>query len=198
MSAQTLDLPMPTVEYMIDAVFDAVSANARRSREAVQNERDFAAAALVALQPADAIEASLAVRIVAAHHSAMDNLRRAAMPDIEDVIAIRLRANANALSRMAERLTATLEARQAMSRAARQALAQEAALSAPRGPEPTSEENCEQDPIHQENAAPPPSTNPPPKPYRIRLEQQRADKQAARAARIGDLQDAGGVAMMAG
>ena len=184
MTPQFLDLPMPTIQYMIDVVFHTVATNAKRSQEAVSYERQAATATLVALQPTDAIEADIAVSIVAAHHGALDNLRRAALPDVGDALAIRLRANANSLSRMAERLTAALQQRQAMGRAARQAAALEACLNAPSIPEPASEENCKQDPMPSENAAPTPAAAAYPKPYRARLDQVKAEKQAARAARM--------------
>jgi hypothetical protein len=185
MSAQFNDLPIPAIQYMVDAVFDTVAAAARRSQDSVCNEREAATAALAALQPTDAIEANMAVRIVAAHHGALDNLRRAALPDVGDALAIRLRANAIALSRMAERLTAALEQRQAMGRAARMAAALEASLSTR---EPATEENCQRDPMPSETVTPEQVAHPPMKPYRIRLEQQKADREAARAARMAGLQ----------
>jgi hypothetical protein len=197
MPAQTLDLPMPTVEYMIDAVFDTAPNSAKRSPEATRNERDFAAATLIALQPTDAIEAGMAVRIVAAHQAAVDSLRRAALPDIGDATAIRLRANANSLSRMAERLTAALQERQAMERAARQAAAQAAAPSVALVPERAPEDISRNNPTPRGNVPLPPA----PKPYRIRLEQLKAEKQAARAARMAAMASAdlgGAGALMVG
>ena len=185
MSDPFIDLPFPIVQSIVDAVFDSVPTNARRSQESIRNERAAATAALIDLQPTDAIEAGIAVRIVTAHHSAVDNLRRAALPDVPDALAIRLRGNANTLSRMAERLTTALQERQAMGRALRQAAALEAAMSAPYSPEPAAEEICEQNPMPSENGPPPPATNPSPKPYRVRLEQRKVEKQAARAARMG-------------
>jgi hypothetical protein len=55
----------------------------------------------------------LAVRIVSAHHAAMECFRRAAQPDIDDNAALRLRGKAVSLANMATRTLCELQRCQA-------------------------------------------------------------------------------------
>jgi hypothetical protein len=64
-----------------------------------------ARALLDAYRPADAKEAALAARAIAAHFAAMDSFARAARPGISDDTAIRLRGSAIAASRQSDALT---------------------------------------------------------------------------------------------
>jgi hypothetical protein len=58
-----------------------------------------------AYRPADAKEAALAARAIAAHFAAMDGFARAARPGLSDDTAIRLRVSAIAASRLSDALT---------------------------------------------------------------------------------------------
>ena len=85
-------------------------------------ERHSAArCALEALQPRDIIEAMLGVRMIAAHHAAMDGYRRAMRPGIGDAEAVRLRSSAISAARSFDTALRTLEKRRAPAPAARPA-----------------------------------------------------------------------------
>jgi hypothetical protein len=99
------------VRDMLMSMLDTLSVDPKRNVEELKVQRQAAAATLSALQPRDAIEAELAARTVTAHYAAMDCFRRAALPEVSDEMAIRLRASGSSLSRMAERLMTALERR---------------------------------------------------------------------------------------
>jgi hypothetical protein len=196
MSTQPPSIDMPSVADMLTSVFATLPGEPQRNADEVTHAQQAAAATLVALMPADALEAEMAVRIVAAHFAAMDCFRRAALPEVPDAMAIRLRGNAMGLSRMAERMTAALERRQGTDRAALSPAAKgrdEGWLKGrPQGahgnqPSPASQTEpptvqfSAQHPIPSESTPPEPAT---PSPPLSRHERRRVAKQAARAARL--------------
>jgi hypothetical protein len=105
-------------------------------------ERHSAArSALEALQPRDIIEAMLGVRMIAAHHAAMDGYRRAMQPGIGDAEAVRLRNNAVSAGRSFDTALRTLEKRRAPAPAARPA--EKPARSHPAAAKPEAESPSE-------------------------------------------------------
>ncbi len=72
-----------------------------------------ARAALADLAPRDIIEATLASRIIAAHHAELDSYRRAMQPGLNDADAARMRSNAVSAGRASEGAVRTLEKRRA-------------------------------------------------------------------------------------
>jgi hypothetical protein len=77
-------------------------------------------AALQAFKPRDAIEGMMAAQAVAAHHTAMECLRRACQPGESSEVASRLRRDAAAMSQGFVTLVAALERRR--DRTARQVI----------------------------------------------------------------------------
>jgi hypothetical protein len=63
-------------------------------------QEGFVRAMLLALQPADAMQAALAIQIVATHYAMLDALRRAAAPGQSDSMAARQRGNAASAQRV--------------------------------------------------------------------------------------------------
>jgi hypothetical protein len=89
------------LQHILASTLDALPVAPNLSPEDQQAQREAAAAQLAALQPQDAIAAMRAARAVAAHHAAMECFRRAALPEVSDVMAMRLQDTAAALSRLA-------------------------------------------------------------------------------------------------
>ncbi len=100
----------------------------------------------------------LAAQAVAAHYAVMDNLRRAAQPDLAPAMAARLRANAASVARMMQATVRSLQKQQAPADAPRPATQPRARRApAPRLLVPaTSQFTPIQDPPHA----------PPSRPYR--------------------------------
>ena len=88
---------------LIDALAKTIPADADQSPAAREAGLAMARTLLEAWQPADAMEAALAARAIAAHLAAMDSFARAAKPGVSDEKAIRLRVNALAAGRMFDR-----------------------------------------------------------------------------------------------
>jgi hypothetical protein len=65
-----------------------------------EGQEIFARAMLLALKPADALQAVLAVQVVASHYAMLDALRRAAAPGQSDSMAARQRSNAASIQRV--------------------------------------------------------------------------------------------------
>jgi hypothetical protein len=89
---------------LIDALARTVPADKDRSEAARAASLAEARTLLEAWQPADALEAALAARAVAAHFAAMDSFARAAKPGMSDESVIRLRGNAIAAGRVFDNL----------------------------------------------------------------------------------------------
>ena len=98
---------------MLRATIAALPVDPNASPEATDAHRQAALVAVTSLRPRDAMEAMLAVRIVSAHHAAMECFRRAAQPDIDDNAALRLRGKAVSLANMATRTLLELQKCQA-------------------------------------------------------------------------------------
>jgi cell division protein FtsN len=97
---------------------------------------------LLAAKPADALQALLVARAIIAEYTAIDAFRRAAAQDVPDAMAIRLRANAIALSRESRTTLRQVEQMQAPpesapTRATRKAPTPPPAPAAEPAPEPT-------------------------------------------------------------
>ena len=88
---------------LIDALAKTIPADADQSAAAREAGLAMARTLLEAWQPADAMEAALAARAIAAHLAAMDSFARAAKPGVSDEKAVRLRVNAIAAGRMFDR-----------------------------------------------------------------------------------------------
>ncbi len=88
---------------LIDALAKTIPADPGESVAGREAGLVMARTMLEAWQPADAMEAALAARAIAAHFAAMDGFARAAKPGVSDEKAVRLRVNAIAAGRMFDR-----------------------------------------------------------------------------------------------
>src|ERR1700739_796020 len=109
---QPTELPMParpepfshlnpaTLAAMVRTTLDALPVSPGSSAEEIAAQRQAAPCAIAAFAPRDPVEAILAARATVTHHAIMECFRRATLPDVGDALAIRLRNNALALSRL--------------------------------------------------------------------------------------------------
>ena len=88
---------------LIDALAKTIPADPDQNAAGREAGLAMARTLLEAWQPADAMEAALAARAIAAHFAAMDSFARAAKPGVSDEKAVRLRVNAIAAGRMFDR-----------------------------------------------------------------------------------------------
>jgi hypothetical protein len=97
---------MPT-EAFIALLIEALAKTMPSGMGAADREANLSIARTLfeAYRPADAKEAALAARAIAAHFAAMDGFARAARPGLSDDTAVRLRASAIAASRLSDALT---------------------------------------------------------------------------------------------
>ena len=97
---------------------------------AAEENLAFARLLFEAMQPADAAEAALAARAIAAHAAAMDGFARAARPGLSDETVIKLRTNALAAGRVYDSACRTLKKNHAVadSKAAKPAAPEPAGL----------------------------------------------------------------------
>ncbi len=108
-------LPADLLDHLLDTILAAIPAAPDDTDQRRAARREIARLALLALQPKDAFQAMLAAQAVAAHHAVMDNLRRAAQPDLAPAMAARLRANAASVARMMQATVRALQKQQAPS-----------------------------------------------------------------------------------
>ena len=108
MSVQTSPLDARFVALLLDSLLQVVTGEASQDETA---RREIARILFAAFQPADAIEAALATRAVAAHFAAMDSFARAARPGASDEQAMRLDRNALAAGRSFDAALRTLDKR---------------------------------------------------------------------------------------
>jgi hypothetical protein len=113
MTVQPDPMDNPTLLHMMNSTLDALPLNPKFEREDRQAQFEAASVALGTLGPRDGNEAMIVARAVSAHHAAMECFRRAALPDVSDVMMLRLYARAAALSRLSSQLIQALERRQA-------------------------------------------------------------------------------------
>ena len=92
---------------LIDMLAKTVPADEGQAGTAREAGLTIARTLLEAWQPADAMEAALAARAIAAYLAAMDSFARAAKPGLSDEKAIRLRGNAIAAGRVFDNLLRT-------------------------------------------------------------------------------------------
>ena len=107
------DLPADLLDHLLDTIIAAIPAAPDDTDQLRATRRHVARLALLALQPTDAFQAMLAAQAVAAHYAVMDNLRRAAQPDLAPAMAARLRANAASVARMMQATVRSLQKQQA-------------------------------------------------------------------------------------
>ena len=113
MSTTTDPLPPDLLEHLLDTVVAAIPAAPDDTEQRRAAHRETARLALLALQPQNAFQAMLAAQAVAAHYAVMDNLKRAAQPDLAPAMAARLRANAASVARMMQATVRALQKQQA-------------------------------------------------------------------------------------
>jgi hypothetical protein len=89
-----------TLAAMVRTTLDALPVSPDASADDIAAQRQAALRAIAAFAPRDPVEAMLAARATVTHHAIMECFRRAMLPDVEDALAIRLRNNALALSRL--------------------------------------------------------------------------------------------------
>ena len=141
-----------TLAALVRTTLDALPVNPDWSADEIAARREAALLAIAALGPRDPIEAMLAARATVTHYAVMECFRRAVQPDIEDAMAMRLRNNAIALSRL---FTTTLrELEQIQARPAR-------LIQAVPAPSATDDDNQTE---IQPGAPIPPDQQPPPMP----------------------------------
>jgi hypothetical protein len=92
---------------LIDMLAKTIPADEGQTGTAREAGLTIARTLLEAWQPADAMEAALAARAIAAYLAAMDSFARAAKPGLSDEKAIRLRGNAIAAGRVFDNLLRT-------------------------------------------------------------------------------------------
>jgi hypothetical protein len=92
---------------LADMLVKTIPTDASESETARQTGLSITRKLLEAWQPADAMEAALAARAIAAWLAAMDSFARAAKPGLSDEKAIRLRGNAIAAGRVFDNLLRT-------------------------------------------------------------------------------------------
>jgi hypothetical protein len=124
-----------TLATLVRTTLDALPVNPDWSAEDIAARREAALLAIAALGPRDPIEAMLAARAIVTHYAVMECFRRAVQPDIEDVLAMRLRNNAIALSRLFTTTLRELEQMQARPARPVQAVPETAASDADNQPE---------------------------------------------------------------
>ncbi len=95
------------IDNLLDTILESIPHTLNDKPETRAAHRNTARLALLALKPTDPFAALLAAQTIAAHYAVMDNLRRAAQPDVSDHTATRLRGNAGTLNRA---MHATLKA----------------------------------------------------------------------------------------
>ncbi|HET7879431.1 MAG TPA: hypothetical protein VFL55_00995 [Acetobacteraceae bacterium] len=89
---------------LVEMLARTVPAGALQGKDA----RALARTLLEAWRPADAMEASMAARAIAAFFAAMDGFARAARPGLDDASVVRLRGNAVAAGRQFDGLLRTI------------------------------------------------------------------------------------------
>ena len=106
-------IPADLLEHLLDTIVAAIPTAPDDTDQLRATRRSASRLALLALQPQNAFQAMLAAQAVAAHHAVMDNLKRAAQPDLAPAMAARLRANAASVARMMQATIRTLQKQQA-------------------------------------------------------------------------------------
>ena len=129
------DLDPATIADMLRATVAALPLDPDASPEELDTQRQAALLAVMALCPRDPMEAMLTVRIVSAHHAAMECFRRAARHDIDDNAALRLHGKAISLANLALRTLRELRKCQAAPVAWPAAESPQAAAESPRPPQ---------------------------------------------------------------
>ncbi|HZZ57692.1 MAG TPA: hypothetical protein VFE31_07660 [Opitutaceae bacterium] len=87
------------LDHLVDTILESVPHQLNDTPETRAARRNATRLVLIALKPADPFAAMLAAQAITAHYAVMDNLRRAAQPDVSDHAVTRLRGNAGALAR---------------------------------------------------------------------------------------------------
>ncbi len=105
-------LPSDLLEHLLDTIVAAIPTAPEDTDQLCATRRQAARLALLALQPQNAFQAMLAAQAIAAHHAVMDNLKRAAQPDLAPAMAARLRANAASVARMMQATVRCLQKQQ--------------------------------------------------------------------------------------
>ena len=187
------DLAVAVLQFALNSVLASLTLDPGRDVEALKTEREAAAAMLADLNPRDAIQAAFAARAVIMHHAAAECFRRAALPGAPDAMVNRLMATGAALSRQSAQLIQAMKQCKGEPRPAAPidpaALAR-AHVQAARAAQPQPVKPAPQTAFEAKNPMPsekPPTqpgmTPPAPRPL-TRAERRRAQKLAAKAARM--------------
>ena len=116
------NLPPATTRHAFHTLLSALPPPVPDTAEERATRDEDAIAAVAALYPADAFEARLAARIVAADSHAMDCLRSAIQPGLDPLDVRRCRAQANSMMRQSQSALHALQRRQAAREKAEAAL----------------------------------------------------------------------------
>jgi hypothetical protein len=134
----TAGLPDATIHTMLRETLAAIPLDPNMTDEDKAMLKEHVALTLATLAPRDPAEAMLAQRIVVAHHSAMECLRRAAQPDVSNGEMLKLHAKHVAESNLSARLQRELRQLQAARPVASAVPKAEPAQPTARQPEPVS------------------------------------------------------------
>jgi outer membrane biosynthesis protein TonB len=221
---QTPALPLDpdTLATLLRTTADALPHHLGTSAEETATLRNAVSIAIARLRPRDPVEALLAARIVAMHYHIMEDLHRAAQPDLAPGLQLRFQARAHALGKLVDAMLFDLRDRQTapvlwpgalLPASVPEPRAQPAPVPAPRAePVPVAAPRAQPVPVAAPRAQPAPeaaraSTPPPPPPQpppaegrherRRRERAERAERHAA-AARAPVRQGTAAAALPAG
>ncbi len=131
----TAGLPEATIHTMLRETLGAIPLDPNMNDEDKAMLKEHVALTLATLAPRDPSEVMLAQRIVVAHHSAMECLRRAAQPDVSNAEMLKLHAKHVAESNLSARLQRELRQLQGTRPVARPAPKAEPAQPAAQQPQ---------------------------------------------------------------
>jgi hypothetical protein len=171
--APSTQLDLAVIDATVCGVLDTLPRSPDASPEETAVLRQAALMTIAALDPATPLQAMLAAQVIAAHYAMLDDLRRAMLPEATGAMAVRLRSNSVAMSRL---MIATLRELRAMQAedapcmAAPQPGKVVVARTAPAAPQPApvpaaavlSAERKHPEPREQPAARPPGMIDPPP------------------------------------
>ena len=167
-----LDPTTPTLDpalldHLLDTILESIPHRPDETEQTRATRSHAARLALLALKPADPFAAMLAAQAIAAHYAVMDNLRRAAQPDVSDHTATRLRGNAGTLTRTMHATLRALHKHQAAAEPATPRTTPQPRPRQPRPPAPLLTPAAPLRPSTLPNALPgDPEHAPPSRPYR--------------------------------
>ncbi len=99
MTQPVTELAPAILDHLLHTIITAVPPQPGETLPDRTARRELIRLMLLAAKPADPLQGLLVARAIIAEYTAINSLRRAATQDVPDTVAVRLRANAIALSR---------------------------------------------------------------------------------------------------